>query len=140
MNFTNNPNALLNQRRLYIYLTYSCNTANPRFTTWFSRNTLGAKLNTETLAWFKKFTNSSNWVIRKPIAILILLAVTEVLYMSYSFWLLAVESHDFFSSWERKNGLQSWANSQNDSHFWSKWQPRTILSENSCHSAVQQHS
>ena len=39
----------------------------------------------------------------------------------------------FFSNWERKNCLQSWANSQNDNHFHSKRQPRTILSENSCH-------
>ena len=39
----------------------------------------------------------------------------------------------FFSSWERKNCLQSWANSQNDNYFHSKQQPRTILSENSCH-------
>ena len=64
---------------LSTYLTYSCNTANPWFTTWFSRNTLRAKLNTETLARCKQFTNSSNWVIRKPIAIFILLAVTQTI-------------------------------------------------------------
>ena len=39
----------------------------------------------------------------------------------------------FFSSWERKNCQQSWANSQNDNYFHSKQQPRTILSEYSCH-------
>ena len=38
-----------------------------------------------------------------------------VLYMSFSFCLLGVEW--FFSSWERKNCLQSWANSQNDHYF-----------------------
>ena len=36
----------------------------------------------------------------------------------------------FFSSWERKNCLQSWTNSQNDH---SKRQPRTIVSGNNCH-------
>ena len=40
----------------------------------------------------------------------------------------------FFSSWEKKNCLQSWANSQNDKYFHSKRQPRTILSENCCES------
>ena len=38
----------------------------------------------------------------------------------------------FFSSWERKNCLQSRANLQNDNHFRLK-RSRTILSENSCH-------
>ena len=35
----------------------------------------------------------------------------------------------FFSSWERKNCLQSWTNSQNDNYYHSKQQPRTILSK-----------
>ena len=39
----------------------------------------------------------------------------------------------FLSCWERKNCLQSCANSQNDYYFHSKRQPRTMLSENSCH-------
>ena len=43
-----------------------------------------------------------------------------VLYISSSFWLLGVESRDFFSCWERKNCLQSWANLQNDNYFHSK--------------------
>jgi hypothetical protein len=53
--------------------------------------------------------------------------------MSSIVWLLGVESHDFFQGWERKNCLQSWANSQNDNYFISKREPRIILSENSCH-------
>ena len=36
----------------------------------------------------------------------------------------------FISSWERNNCLISWANSQNNNHFYSKW---SVLSENSCH-------
>ena len=39
----------------------------------------------------------------------------------------------FFSNWERKNCLQSWAYLQSDNYFHSKRQPRTILSENDCH-------
>ena len=39
----------------------------------------------------------------------------------------------FFSRWERKNYLKSWANSQNDNHFYSKRQTGNISSENSCH-------
>ena len=48
-------------------------------------------------------------------------------------WFLAFGSWVtwFFSSWERKNCLQSWANSQNDNYFHSKRQPRAILCENS---------
>ena len=52
----------------------------------------------------------------------------KVLYISSTFWLLL-----FFSSCDRKNCLQSWANSQNDNYFHLKRQPRNILSENSCH-------
>ena len=54
--------------------------------------------------------------------------------MHSSFGLLGVESHDFsHAEKERKNCLQSWANSQNDNYFHSNRQSRTILSENSCH-------
>ena len=38
----------------------------------------------------------------------------------------------FFSSRERKNYIQSRANSQNDNCFLSKQQPRTIFSQNDC--------
>ena len=44
-----------------------------------------------------------------------------------------VESRDFFSSWERKNWLQRWANSQNDIYFHSKWTLVVFLSKNGCH-------
>ena len=46
-----------------------------------------------------------------------------VLYMSSSFWLLLVESCDFFQAEKEKNCLQSWANSQSNNHFHSKRQP-----------------
>ena len=39
----------------------------------------------------------------------------------------------FFSSWQRKNFLQRWANLLNDTNFHSKQQPRTIFGENWCH-------
>ena len=42
---------------------------------------------------------------------------TLVLYMSTRFWLLGVESRDFFSCWERKNCMQSLTNSQNINYF-----------------------
>ena len=44
--------------------------------------------------------------------------------MSNVFWLLRVELRDFF---KLRNCLQSRANAQNDNHFHSKRQPRTIL-------------
>ena len=37
----------------------------------------------------------------------------------------------FFSSWERNNCLQSWANLKNDTYFHSKQHPRRILNKNS---------
>ena len=37
--------------------------------------------------------------------------------MSSSFWHLAPESRDLFSSWERSNCLLSWANKQNGNFF-----------------------
>ena len=45
----------------------------------------------------------------------------KALYMSSSLWLLGVESHDFFSCWEKKKCLQSWSNSQNGNYLHSKW-------------------
>ena len=39
----------------------------------------------------------------------------------------------FSSSWEENNCYQTWANSQNDNYFHSKWAKVVILSENSCH-------
>ena len=68
-------------------------------------------------------TKSSNKVTRRALGAL------HVLYF------LAVGSWVkwFLLSWERKNCLQSWTNSQNDNTFHSKRQPRTILSENNCH-------
>ena len=44
-----------------------------------------------------------------------------VLYMSSSFWLFGVESRVFSHAEKEKNCLQSWANSQNDNYFHSKW-------------------
>ena len=41
----------------------------------------------------------------------------KVVYMSSSFWHLAPESRDLFSSWERSNCLLSWANKQNGNFF-----------------------
>ena len=50
-------------------------------------------------------------------------------YMCSNLWLLEVESRDFSQAEkERKNCLQSCANSQNVNHFHIKRQPGTILS------------
>ena len=54
----------------------------------------------------------------------------KVLYVSSTFFAVGSWVTWFFSSWERKNCLQIWTNSQNDC---SKQQPRTTLSGNSCH-------
>ena len=57
-----------------------------------------------------------------------------VLYMSSSFWLLGVESRDFSQAEkERKKVLPKLNKFTKDNYFQSKRQPRTILSENSCH-------
>ena len=54
--------------------------------------------------------------------------------MSSSFWLLGVQSRDFSQAEkERTTILAKPSNSQNANYFHSKRQPRTILSENSCH-------
>jgi hypothetical protein len=73
---------------------------------------LGAKFNTETLARFKQFTNSSNWIIRKPIAIFILLAVTQtvisiVFYGSIYQWIMIAFSIDETSNLIKNKVLRS---------------------------------
>ena len=39
----------------------------------------------------------------------------------------------FILDWEESNCCQSWANSQIDNYFHSKWQLLTVLSKNNCH-------
>ena len=57
--------------------------------------------------------------------------ILQLLGALHVFSLLAVESHDL--SQVEKEISTSKVNSQNDNYFHSKSQPRTILSENSCH-------
>ena len=60
--------------------------------------------------------------------------LSQVLYMSSSCWLLGVESHDF--SQDEKGWTVCKAeqiHKMTITYFHSKQQPRTILSENSCH-------